>query len=553
MHTYLVTATPPTPNGDLHVGHLSGPYLAADVFARHQRQRGSRAVYLCSSDDHQSYVMTTAARLGRDPEELARHYAEVLQNTLRSADIRLDHFTRALGNAAHVAAVRAFFRALWDAGELVAATRPALRCEPCGRYLFESFAKGRCPHCGEEASGNLCEACGRVNDPVELVEPVCGFCRRPATLGEYTGVFLPLERHRAALAEFYATRATWRPHLRALCEWLTSRPLPDYPVSYPSPWGIRVPVDGFEDHAVNVWFEMYPGHLETTRDWAARAGLDPAAADALWAGGSTVVQFLGYDNSFFNAVLHVALAMASRGRCRPAEHIVTNEFYLLDGEKFSTSRNHAIWGTDILAVVQPDALRWHLARTNPEAAQTDFTFRAFAARTESELAGRWSAAVNHGLALFARAGGRIPAEPEPDLESRGVLGWARQRLEAAYGVERFSLRAAAEALDAYVEGVERYAGRAEHLAGDRFTDRRLGSLGWLLNGLSVFAAPLLPRFSERLRGALGVPAEAGWDDAERPLSRETETGAQREWFARVPVARPVRVAAPAAVPAASAL
>jgi methionyl-tRNA synthetase len=292
METYLVTATPPTPNGDLHVGHLSGPYLGADVFARYRRLRGDRAVYLCSSDDHQSYVMTTAARLGRDPAELARHYSEVIQATLRAADVRLDHFTRALGNEPHVARVRRTFRELWDAGVLVERTRPALRCEPCGRHLFESFARGRCPACGEEAAGNLCEACGRVNDPVELVEPVCGFCRRPAMRGEYRGIFLPLERFRARLAAFYTGCDTWRPHLRALCEWLVSRPLPDYPVSYPSPWGIRVPVEGFEDHAINVWFEMFPGHVETTRAWAEAGGGGADAAERLWGGGATVVQFL---------------------------------------------------------------------------------------------------------------------------------------------------------------------------------------------------------------------------------------------------------------------
>jgi methionyl-tRNA synthetase len=540
MHTHLVTATPPTPNGDLHVGHLSGPFLAADVYTRYRRLRGDRAVYLCSSDDHQSYVMTTAARLGRDPAELAAQYAGTIQQTLEAARIRVDRFTRALGNPAHVRAVQAFFRDLWDRGVLTAGRRPALHCAACDRYLFESFAKGTCPDCGEAAAGNLCEACGRVGDPVALLQARCGFCGRPADLSEYSGIFFPLERWREPLERFYAERTSWRPHLGALCEALLSRPLPQYPVSYPSPWGIRVPVEGFGDQAINVWLEMFPGHVETTRAWAEGVGEPPDTADRLWGGDATVVQFLGYDNSFFNAVLHVAAALASEGRYAPAEHIVTNEFYLLDGAKFSTSRGHAVWGAEILSAVEPDGLRWHLARTNPEHTQTNFTFRSYAARVEAELGG-WNATLGRAFRLFEEAGGAVPAAAEPDLDARGVLGLCLQRLERTYDVHGFSLRQASATLEDLREGIHRYAERTELLAGDSLHLRRLASLGWLLRGLSIAAAPLLPDFSGRLAVALGEDAApAHWEHAARPRGNATRSRAPETWFRPLPTLRATR-------------
>lgn len=549
MKTFLITATPPTPNGDLHVGHLSGPYLGADVFTRYQRMRGNRAVYLCSGDDHQSYVMTTAKRQGRDPAELVEDMTATIKSTLCAMSIEMDLFTSALGNSAHVSFVQDVFRELYDRGVLQVKTRPALRCDTCDRYLFESFAKGACPHCGEEAAGNLCEACGRVNDPTELRDPVCSVCRSTPARTTYTGIFFPLEEYRGALAEFYASRTSWKPHLRALCDWLVSRPLPDYPVSYPSSWGIPVPVDGFEGQVINVWFEMYPGHIETTRSWAQLAD-EPGLAERLWGGDATLVQFLGYDNSFFNAVLHVATGIALGRRYALPEHIVTNEFYFLDGEKFSTSRNHAIWGRDIAQVVQTDALRYFLGRTNPEHMQTNFSYRDYASRVGTELRGVWEPTINGALAhIHEEFRGILPAESDPDLHARGLLDWAARWLERYYDLDEFSLRQASAVLHAYAEGCEAYFRRSVLARrGTPMHASRVASLGFLLKGWAVLAAPILPEFAQRLWSGLGLPgqvADAGWAQLGESLATPTRVGPAQSWFAQVDVG--VRAIRPAAL------
>jgi methionyl-tRNA synthetase len=508
MTTYLVTATPPTPNGDLHVGHLAGPFLAADVFNRHQRMRGNHSVYLTSSDDHQSYVVSTAKRQGRDPAELARSCAEEIRATLAAAEIEVDCFTASLGNGAHAGAVRDFFLLLEASGLLVTKDHAALRCRRCSQPLFESFATGRCPHCGEVAAGNLCEACGRINDPLDLVEPSCTLCGGEPAIVPFRGIFLELEPLRGRLEEFWGSRTSWRPHLRALCESLLAQPLPDYPVSYPTTWGVPVPLDGFAGQAINVWLEMYPGMIQTARTYCERES-DADLARRLSDGELSLVQFLGYDNGFFNAVLHPALALGLGGNQPLPEHVITNEFYLLGAEKFSTSRDHAIWGPEALAEVDADSLRYHLSRTNPEHWQTGFSSAELLRTERDEMRGAWDAAVE---ALFGLAAGSAPSPPgEPDLQVRGLVGWATASLERFYDVGQFSLRRASAVLDDYVRACGEYAIRAQvEDPPPGAPSRAVGAIS-LLKSLAVFAEPLMPALARQLRqrlGAEGARAEA---------------------------------------------
>lgn len=549
MEPLLVTGSPPTPNGDLHVGHLSGPYLAADVFARHQRQRGRRTLYLVGSDDNQSFVPTTARRLGRDPRELAAHYTEVIQATLRAARIEIDGYETALDNAEYTRFVQDFFLDLYERGELVADTRRAQWCHECDRFLFESFVKGSCPHCGSGAGGNLCEACGRAGDAAELRDPRCVTCGSTPELRPCRGIFFPLERHRAALAALYRQRPHWRAHTRALGRALVSSPMALYPASYPGGgWGIPVPVPGFEDQVINVWLEMFPGYVYTTRAWCERRG-ETEAAERIWGSSEGRVQFFGYDNSFCHTVLHAALALASGGRYAPPGAVVVNEFYFLENDKFSTSQNHAIWGTDILDAVPADALRYHVSRTNPEFMQSSFSLAGLTATLEDELAAKWGATANRFLAhVHERLGGTIPAAPEPDLQAQGLLGWARGELERQYGVDGFTLRGASATLGGYLDGCAAYLDRRV-LAPGGDARGRAGSAGWLLKGLAVFSAPILPGFAGALWEALGEPGsvhEAPWDEALRPSRAGVAAGRPREWFPR---ARPVELAAAPALAA----
>lgn len=536
MKLFFVTGNPPTSNGDLHVGHLSGPYLGADVFSRYQRLRGNRAVYLSFGDDHQSFVVTTAIRRGMAPEELVAQATEVINATLRAANISVDLYLTALNNERYIAFVQAFFRDLYDRGVLKQKVAPILYCNECNRYLFESFVSGRCPYCGEGSSGNLCEACGRVNDPTELRNPVCSVCHCQPERREYTGLFFPFERYRAALAEYFASRTTWRPHQLALCREVASQPISDYPACYPTDWGIPVPVEGFAGQTINAWFEMFAGHRAVVRAWCEQHG-EPGLAEQLERGEIPLVQFCGFDNTSCNAILHAALGIATEGRFAPPPHVITNEFYLLDGEKFSTSRNHAIWGGDILRRVQADTLRYYVSRTNPEYMQTSFSYRTYRDLVDRDLAGRWTDTINRFLGCaHAEPSGSPPFEQELDLHAKGLLEWGKLWLARYYDLDEFSLRRASTTLHEYVEGCADYLTRKVlPLQSQRSPEyaQRLASLAALMKGLACFSAPLMPAFAQELWTALDLPGQVeqqGWSQVDTPFPANAALGPARQWF-----------------------
>jgi len=472
--SYLVTTTPPTPNGDLHVGHLSGPFLAADVFCRYQRSRGRRVVFATGSDDHQTYVLTAALKQGRDPAELAGAYADEIEATLAAAEVRVDSFARSLGDPAHRRLTQELFRELIDRGLVERRRYRALCCTSCERLLFEGFLQGRCPRCGADTPGHLCEMCGRVGAAADLVEPYCALCKGAPAETEREAFFFPLEPHRWRLEEFWATRTGWRPHLRAYCEEMLAEPLPDYQVSYPGSWG--VPVPSGEPEVVNVWLEMYAGHVLAARTAGVATGEET---------DFTLVQFLGHDNSFYNAVLHTAVALALGGSWPLPEHLVTNEFYFLEDKKFSTSRNHMISARHALKALGPDNLRFHLARTNPERWQSNFSLAAANETRQREIQNIWAPAIEglKHLALQAPVGGST------DLRILGLVEGARADLERHYDAETFSLRQASNTLLGLATAAADLARRESNSPQPgRSTDATT-----LLRALAEFAAPLMPQ------------------------------------------------------------
>ncbi len=270
----LITVTPPTPNGDLHVGHLSGPYLGADIYKRYLDLRGIPARYISGADDHQSYVPLKGHRIGKTPRQVADHFAQEIVETLRQARIELDLFARPQSSLHHVRQVQALFTALWEKGALVAREAPTLWCESCQKYLFEAHVSGGCPHCGAGSDGSACEQCGWPNDCVDLIDPICKYCSRKPVTRIVKRLYLPLRRFEEPLRRFHS-QAKMSAHLRTLGVQMLSEGLPDIAVSHPSDWGIPVPFPGFEGQVIYVWLEdgprlpgRYPGASGPCRERA---------------------------------------------------------------------------------------------------------------------------------------------------------------------------------------------------------------------------------------------------------------------------------------------
>lgn len=519
----LVTAAPPTPNGDLHLGHLSGPYLSGDIYTRALRLQGVDAHFVAGSDDNSIYVKSKGREIGLGPQEAADHFSEAIRETLELAGIELAVFPRPNASRFHKPIVQRFFRDLYDRGLLVEKEVPSPWCERCETYLFEPYIRGNCPHCGSGVVGNTCEDCGRINDCADLVDPACTTCGSRPVLRTFRRLFFPLSRYTRELHDYYR-RVAMNPHLRGLCEKVLADGPPDVAVTHPADWGIEVPVPGYEDQRIYVWLEMAPRYFGYAQLLNETLGVEEGWERYWKSADAGVVHFFGFDNSFYYGMLVPALMLAWDPEVRLPRAFVTNEFYRLDGLKFSTSRGHRILGREMVGRFPRDAARFYLAWTCPEREETNFTLGDFEATARRELLEGWDAWLRGlGERIARDFGGAVPSTGDWTGEHRRFF----HRLQAlaatareAYEAEGFSPQRATRAMSELVREAKRF-GRAErHWDGvaTRTEERRTGIALEALAAkvLGLMAAPVMPEFAGRLWRALGYgsgPGDGSWAGA----------------------------------------
>jgi methionyl-tRNA synthetase len=510
-----LTATPPTPNGELHVGHMAGPYVAVDVLRRYLRAESASVVMTTGLDDHQSYVAVRGLLEGRTPEQVADDYGERITRAWTAAGVEFDRIVAPRSTPGYAEFVQEFFHKLYGQGAIVPRTKPLPYCDSCRRWLYEALVAGRCPHCGAGSNGNACEACGRPNDCGDLLDPTCVRCGTTATPRAQTRLFLPLEPFADRLSRFWET-VSMPPHLRALCERMRADGLPEIAVSHPSDWGVRVPVPEFAEQRIYVWFEMAPGYLLEYG-----SGADPARP----AGGP--VQFFGFDNGYFHAVLFPALYLAWDQESPLPSAFVVNEFYQLAGQKFSTSRRHVVNALDALAEAGSDVLRLQVLRNRPNGRQTSFD-RADLVRVRDHLHTIWNGWVRSVIrSVREETGGVVPDDAPHGSGEWGLfagrLGRLVEELREAYSIAGFDPRRAVDLLDELVR-CGRDFGHVHHHERDRpggATAYRAALAAQLaaLSALSAWAAPALPAGSARLSALLGVSADRRVDAAALAVPR----------------------------------
>lgn len=524
----LISAAPPTPNGKLHVGHLSGPYVAADVHARYLRLRGLDSAYLCGSDDNQSYVATKAARSGMTPDEVTETFGDANEATLAAIGCQVDLFLRPRRDASYASYVQAFFKQMVEKGQVVALDAPHLHCEGCKTYLFEAHVSGRCPRCGVGTSGNGCEQCAYVNDCVDLIEPKCTGCGQTPEVRTGKRFYFELDRHRTAL-ERYLEDVAMSPRLRALTRAFLDRDLPRISVTHVAGWGIPVPIEGFEGQVLYEWLEMAAGYRYASEALKDRLG----GRDALKDHASSFIQCFGFDNSFFYTLFIPAVLRAHDPDTTLPRAFLGNEFYRLDGLKFSTSRNHAVWGDEILEKGSADALRFHVALDRPEHDQTSFSLDGFERTVRDELAGTWRAWIREiSSRLGEQPGGAMPECRDMTHEEERFLDGLTQRVQRIgrhHEAESFSMRQIARELSALVHEARDFGKATDFLRGSANLERRRATRLALevtaLEALAIAAAPLMPRFAAGLRRSLGLEAEPRWPGRLAPRPAGTRLGA----------------------------
>lgn len=518
----LVTATPPTPNGDMHLGHLAGPYIAGDVFARSQRMCGARVLYVTGIDDHQSYVPLKGWASATSPEDVAATYGERIRSAWERADIEFDHVGQPARSERHARFARSFFERLLERGHLVERERLLPYCPARDMYLFEAYVSGNCPHCGSAADGNVCEQCGRPNDVHDLDSLRCKLCDRSPELRPCRRLCFPLSRFADRLKSYWSQIAM-PPHLHALCEQMVADGLPDIAVTHPTHWGLPVPTAGYEDQKMYVWFEMAPGYIAAAAD--ALGVVSTRAEDTVrgWNdAGATKVQFFGFDNGYFHAVLFPALFMAYGEEIDLADAFVVNEFYRLAGAKFSTSRQHAIWANDFLREESANSLRYYLSYDRPRTQQTNFTVDGYEAVRDKELRDGWLGWLTE---LHSRMDVEYQSEvPEP-VDLSDVPGVARalcqlrDSVAADLAADTYAPDASLRRLNELVRLAQAYGRSWDHTRAVSACDARRATARVLevtaAKTLALLACPIMPELASRVWRQLGLDGsvdEHGWWD-----------------------------------------
>ncbi|HEV8638505.1 MAG TPA: methionine--tRNA ligase [Chloroflexota bacterium] len=503
----------PTPNGSLHLGHAAGCYLPADVFARYHRLAGNQVLMVSGTDQHGTPVTVRAEAEGVPPAEIAdRYHAEYL-DCWRRLGISFDVFTTT-GTANHRRVVHDLFRGLQEHGHLEEREAPVAFCPRCDRALPDRYVEGTCPHCGSgSARGDQCPDCGRPLDPPDLGEPRCRRCGGRATLRSSSHVFLGLDRFQERLEEWVERQSHWRPNVRGVAKAWLAEGLRPRAITRDLSWGVPVPLDGYEEKRIYVWFEAVCGYLSAAVEWAERRG-QPDAWRPFWEEPARHYYFLGKDNIFFHTVVWPAILLGND--LKLPDDVPANENLTLEGKPFSTSRGHAVWLPEFLDRHDPDPLRFYLALNMPETGDADFSWERFVQTNDGELVGTWGNLVHRVLTFVQRRfGGRVPSpcsSRPADLVLANAAEAALPRVGVLLAAGRFreGLR---EAL-ALARQVNRYLdAQAPWKEDDADCASTVRTALAALEALKLLLAPFLPFSSARLHDLLGHGdrlEEQGW-------------------------------------------
>jgi methionyl-tRNA synthetase len=404
----LVTSALPYANGPIHIGHLAGAYLPADLFVRYQRLRGRDIAYICGSDEHGVPIMLRAREEGISPQEVVDRYHADIKESFEGFGMSFDHYGRT-SSQVHRETSREFFRRLSERDIFVRKTEEQLYDPEAEIFLADRLVRGTCPICGyEDAYGDQCEECGSSLSPSELIDPRSAITSAEPVTRETTHWYMPLGRFQAQLEEWIDTHPEWKPNvLGQVKSWFTDG-LKDRAMTRDLPWGIEVPEDIARQAGVDpqgkvfyVWFDAPIGYISSTKEWAAARG-NPARWEDYWKDENTrLIHFVGKDNIVFHCLIFPAMLMA-HGEYVVPDNVPANEFLNLEGRKLSTSRGWAVWLEEYLEEFPPDLLRYALATTLPETKDADFSWEHFQARVNSELADVLGNFVNRTMTFATR-------------------------------------------------------------------------------------------------------------------------------------------------------
>ncbi|MDC8002411.1 methionine--tRNA ligase [Aequorivita todarodis] len=510
---YTITAALPYTNGPVHIGHLAGVYVPADIYARFQRLQNKDVAFICGSDEHGVPITIKAKKEGVTPQQVVDKYHGIIKKSFEDFGISFDNYSRTSAEIHHKTASE-FFKKLYEGGKFTEAVTEQLYDEEANQFLADRYITGTCPKCGnEEAYGDQCEKCGSSLNATELINPKSTISGNKPILKETKHWFLPLNEYEDFLKQWILVdhKKDWKTNVYGQCKSWIDDGLRPRAVTRDLDWGIPVPVEGAEGKVLYVWFDAPIGYISSTKEWAAREGKN---WEDYWKDEKTkMLHFIGKDNIVFHCIIFPAMLKAEGSYILP-ENVPANEFLNLEGNKISTSKNWAVWLHEYLEDFpnQQDVLRYTLTANAPETKDNDFTWADFQARNNNELVAIFGNFINRVLVLTDKYYGGIVPEPATFSEiDEQTLNELKAYPEViASSIERYRFREAQAELMNVARLGNKYLADEEPWKTIKTDEERTKTVMYvalqIASALAVLSEPFLPFTSEKLKNMLNFQA-----------------------------------------------
>ena len=514
-----VTSALPYANGGVHIGHLAGVYVPADIYVRYLRLKGEEVMFIGGSDEHGVPVTQRARKEGITPQQVVDRYHKMIKDSFEEFGISFDVYSRTTSKTHHQFASD-FFRKLYDDGKLIEKTTQQFYDEQTGTFKTDRDIVGECPHCHAEANGDQCEKCGRDLDPTELINPRSKESGAKLVLKDTTNWFLPLNDYEGWLKEWILEgHKEWRSNVYGQCKSWLDMELQPRAMTRDLDWGIPVPVEGADGKVLYVWFDAPIGYISNTKELCESNPDRWGTWQRWWQDEETrLVHFIGKDNIVFHCIIFPVMMKAHGGYIMP-DNVPANEFLNLEGDKISTSRNWAVWLHEYLVDFpgKQDVLRYALTASAPETKDNDFTWAEFQARNNNELVAVYGNFVNRALQLTQKYyDGVVPACGElTDYDKETIAEFKDVKAKVENLLDNFKFRdAQKEAMNLARIG-NKYIADCEPWKVIKTDPERVKTIInlslQLTANLAIAFEPFLPFSSKKLYGMLNVEA-LGWEN-----------------------------------------
>ena len=511
----------PYANGSLHLGHMAGCYLPADIFARYNRMKGKDVLMVSGSDEHGTPITISAENEKTTPRAIVDRYNAEHNEDLKHFGISFDLFTRTTTEN-HEKVVQDVFLTLYEKGHIYKKNVDAFYCNNCNRFLPDRYIEGTCLHCGnEKARGDQCDECGKILDPLELLDVKCKICGSTPEVKTSDHLFLALSKFEQKLLDWMEDKKHWKSSvLKFTQNWLKNG-LEDRAITRDMKWGIKVPVEGFEGKRIYVWFDAVTGYLSASKEWSQNLG-NPNKWEEWWKNKQAKhYYFLAKDNIPFHSLIWPSMLMGYDDSLNLPYDIPANEYLCLKGEQFSKSRGLGIFVSNVLEKFDADAVRYYLSINMPENKDSNWLWDDFVAKNNDELVGTYGNFIHRVVTFTQKNFGEIPDQGTlDDLDNQAIKKIEEISKEASDALEKCRFKQGLRAVMSLAQFGNFYFDQKQPWALIKSDKDKCGTVLHiclkLANALAVFMAPYLPFSSDKIWNALGHKNSvhlASWDDA----------------------------------------